>query len=875
MRVIKPMALAVLSRPFEFRRRFHLGVSVVAFLPIGERPALLPETAMWAFLAEAMPADMPLDAGIPKQGTEFLAIATAYAPGGVPVTELRTGIQLGERVKTLRVIGDRMWDGTGASVPAPFAAMPIDWAHAYGGARFAENPSGRGADMAAATARAPVPLPNIVIPSTAEGDYRRAAGFAALDLMWPPRAKLCGTHDETWLKQDFPGFPRDIDWRFFNAAQPDQHVPRPLTGTESFAFENLHPERPLIMSRLPGLAPRLFVTRRDDDKLEEIPLALTTVWFFPDRLRMILIHHGTVAVAEEDAADITHLLAGADTVNTRRPADAYAEVMRLRLDKNQASGAHALNDAQLVPKDWIVPDPAIEAQKKLLMGDGLTLGRMRARMEREHEKMRAEIAASGLDPDKAMPPLPPDEPAPALEEIPAYIEKLMAQAEAEKARLEAELRKAEAELAPMLAGLGQSVEEMRAAREAKPKGPPAFSAAGFRSELAEAAARFRAMGTPMAELEAMLASPEQVAQWFQAEADIRDSYRLCAQHQDRADPQPPARNAEALALLRAPQAARAAYDFHGVDATGPATAGLTFAGQDFSGICFDGAVLDNTDFSSANLEKTVLAHASLRGAHFDGARLAGANLGHANLTGASLRGAELRHAILAGAELCDAVLDGACLEKANLEGARFGGASLRGVAAPGLILMKTSLPEFNAPEGKFDKATFLEVDFSSARLAGASFAGASFIGCTLRGADFSGANLAGAKFVNRCVLDGALFSNANLAGANLREASLAKAWFMQADLQGADFSGAGLAGALLHRVHAAKARFTGADLSGAQLTHGNFMQADLARANLRGADLSHGNFYEANLARARLDRATNRTAMQMTRMRYLPRHEAA
>ena len=82
MRVVKPMRLGVLSRPYEFRREFTLGVAVLAFLPMSPAPILLSEQALWPFLAEELPPDQALDACIPKAQAEFLATAHAFAPGG-------------------------------------------------------------------------------------------------------------------------------------------------------------------------------------------------------------------------------------------------------------------------------------------------------------------------------------------------------------------------------------------------------------------------------------------------------------------------------------------------------------------------------------------------------------------------------------------------------------------------------------------------------------------------------------------------------------------------------------------------------------------------------------------------------------------------
>jgi len=864
MRVVKPMALSVLSRPFEFRRKFHLGVAVMAFVPVQDEPALLAETGMWAFLAEHLPPDIPVDTGMPKRGAEFIAAATAYAPGGRAVESLRAGIQLGSCIKTLNVIGDRVWDGRQASPPAPFVSMPIEWARAYGGKNFPENPAGRAADMQAASPDAPVPLPNVVYPGE---DRPRPAGFGAIDLTWPQRARLAGTHDDQWLREDFPGFAKDIDWRFFNIAPADQQFPASLTGTESYAFENLHPEHKLITGRLPGIAPRLFVTRKNMPGFEEIPLALTTVWFFPAQSRMVLIHHGAADVAEEDASDITHLVAGADPQGSLRPAGAFEEAMRLRTEKSAASAARAMDDGMLVPKDWVVPDPAIAAQQAAMAGEGLAQSRILPRMAREREKMAEKLAAKGLDPEKHLPPLPEAEPPPAPEDLPAFIAKKQQDAEAAKIHAQEEIAKGEAKLA----ALGIDTSANKAKREAKPKGPPAFTAAGARRRLEAQAARLRELGVDASQAEARLADPDVQAEWARTEAALRAAYRLGAHHQDKADSAAAARNEEIRDWLTgksSPPPDADIYDLHGLD-----LAWTNLTGKHLANLTLDGANLTGTNFSRARFNNSVLAHAILRLCKFDGADLSGANLGRAQAQDASFRHAVLKKTIFSGADLSNANFEHADLEGVDFSDAILAGARFDNASAPGLLLMKTSLREWRAPGITLDKATFIEVDFSGAFLAGAVLNGVSFLNCRLEGVNFSGARLTKSCFVNNCTVESVQFAGADLSFVNFRDTAMSNCEFTEANLTGADFSGADLTGALLPRVNATDARFTAAILRAARLTHGNFMGADLARADLRGADLTDGGFVGANLARAKLDTETRRTGMQMTRMRYLPFHQ--
>jgi uncharacterized protein YjbI with pentapeptide repeats len=864
MRVIKPMALGVLSRPFEFRRQFSLGIAVLAFMPMTDEPKLLAETAMWGFLSENLPKDTPVDAGIPKRYGEFLLAGAAHAPGGQKVTSLRVGAQLGGLTKTLHVLGDRFWDGNAASPPAPFSTMPITWDRAYGGPSEPANPLGMGADMRGASPSAPAILPNISYGASGA----RPAGFGAIDLTWLQRVSLAGTHGDLWLKEDFPGFARDIDWRFFNTAPADQQFDGALTGTESYAFENLHPERKLITGRLPGIAPRAFISRKGVAGIEEVPLNLTTVWFFPNQLRMVLVHHGAVQAAEEDASDIEHLLAGADPADQKRSAGAFAEVMALRLEKGTAGAVRALDDGLLVPRDWVVPDPALEAQKQALGGDDIVLGRIRPTLERQHAEARAKLVAKGLDPDKHLPALPPEEKTPSLEELPEFVKKK--QDEAAAAQAAKDEKRAAQEKKMQEKGIDVAAEKAKA--EKKPKGPPSFSAAGMRAKLEQDAAALRAKGILPALIDQTLADPETAEMWETAQTALREAYRRMAHKQDKADPASAARSEEVKSWITgkaAPPPGADVYDLHGVD-----LAWQNMAGKTLANICLDGANLLAANLSRARLGKSVLAHANLQLCRFDGADLTEASLGAATAPAASFRGAKIQRAILADADLREAVFEDADLEGADLTGANLAKATLNNARAPGLTLIKMQLQGLQAIKTIFDKSTFIEVDFSGADFSLASFAGVSFIGCNFTGVNFSHANLAKACFVENCIIEAAQFSGANLAGANFRASRMANCEFTRAVLTGADFSGADMTGALLGRVNATGGRFTAANLVGASLNHGNFMEADLARADLRGADLTDGGFTGANLARVKLDQATKRQNLQATRMRYLPFHNA-
>ncbi len=869
MKIIKPQAMGLLTRPFEFRREFWLGVAAVTFVPIGETPALLPETAMWPFLEEELPPDQPLDVVIPKVLAEFVAIAHAHTPGGEPALLVDVGIQLGPSIKMLSVCGDRLLNGSQVTKPVAFTTMPIDWAHAFGGNGFAPNPLGKGTVPIDGTDGRIHAVPNVVDPKLDREAHRTPSSFAPVDQTWPDRARLAGTHDDAWLRHDFPGFARDLDWRFFNIAPIDQWLPDGLVGDETYAFKNLHPTQPLLRGRLPGIAPRIFLVRKDqeDDSFEEISLQLTTVWCFPHRERLVLVHHGRARLAEEDASDITRVVLGADRLDSLRPADDFRAVMVKRLDRKN-SAMLALRDADLVPAEMLRPDPALASPEN--EAQRLMRARSRRRAERELVAQREFLKARGLDPDKFAPQaLPPEQSLPTLEELPEFVAAAEAEAEAEKAKAAAEVAANKARMAGQLAAAGMSMEEIQKRLDAKPKGPPAFSAAGFREELTKQATAMRVLGIPTLGLEAQLASPEYTAQLQQVEAALRNTYRLAAQHQDAADALPADRSTEIRRLISGDsKAARALYDLHGADLSG-----LDLSGLDLSGICLDGADLTGTSFVGAILSDAVLAHARMTGCQLDDADLSGANLGKAQLVYASLRRANLKKSVLAGADLTGATLAGADLGAADLTETILAKTDFTNVRAANLLAMKLSLRELCAPGILLTKAKFIECDIEAADWTEASLEQAVFIQCKLAGIQLGGAQMRKTVFVQHCDLTQANLSGADLTEANLRETALPGATLADAIVERADFSAADLSGAVLSGVRGAGSRWVAANLSGANLHGADFAQADMARVDLRGAYLAEVSVYEANAPRAKLDRTSVRTGMFTKRLRYRPLYQ--
>lgn len=872
MKTLKPMQLSVLHRCFEHRGEKLLGISVLAFLPLCEDPALLLEPELWPFLGEALGPDAAFEQGIPKAVSEYLVVGAAYPPGQEPVEAMAVGVRFGSSTKSLLVHGDRYWDDRLPTAAKPFASLPLSWSNTYGGAGFDANPVGRGHPEADATQRKRRALPNIEYPGEevrSQNDVGRPAGFGPIDITWPQRAKLVGTYDQAWLKTLFPGLAADIDWRHFNVAPSDQWLNRPIAPDEAYELVHLHPTRHRIEGRLPGVVARAFVNRRlNDDGLnfEEVPLALRTVAFFPDRERVVLVYQGELRIADEHAADIVHLLVGADAQGQPRPAAAYREVLERRLDKEEGA-FHALNDADLTPTGirlatlggGMVPsdDPALE--------------RALRRAEDEVTKARALVSSHGLDPDKHAPSVPVRDTAvlPPLGDFNHFIQTQLAEAQALGSKHWQWAREQDQSIASTMKLAGQDFALILKERTEGQSGPPAFSAQEQLDSLRELSQRMRAMGAPVAELDDYVGDAKFGARLGYAEEQIRGAYRLTAHHQ----PAAPQRGADDSARLKTQLAAdhAAGLSLAGRELVGADLRGLDLRGADLSGAVLEGADLSGVDFTDCRLANAVLTRATLHGAKLDRCDLSGANLGAALLRDASLAGALLHEAILAGADLARTSFVGAQLAGADFAGAQFHQTDFSQVAAPDMVFIEVDFSGAIFRSAVMTKNVFVRCRFTDIDLSGADLSGSAFVEASAWRACFAGARLERCCFVAPTVLSEADFDRAQMSSANLRDADLRGARFESAVLCAADLSNARLAGAFLYQADARQARFVTTDLSLAVLANANLMDAVLERAILRGADLRQANLFQADLARVKLDSDTRSDGSLKKRARIFPR----
>ncbi|MDB5801437.1 MAG: hypothetical protein JWL63_2376 [Rhodocyclales bacterium] len=876
MKTIKPGAVALLTRTIEYRGRFRFIVTPMLFVSLQGPLRMRGEAALWQFVADELGADAMLDACMPKVRGEYFVHGRA-SPPNAPAPACAVRARVADKEKTLVVFGERHWQGKDPSAPRPFNDMPIDWKSTYGGEGFALNPAGTG-HVKPQDGAMPWRLPQIEYPddpSIRPGKPIRPAGFGARDVMHPERAALIGTYDDNWLKTDFPGLARDIDWRYFNVTQQDQWLDLPIAPEAPWEFENLHPTKPLLRGTLPGLATRCFITRLvgDQPRCQEIPTQLDTVLFFPHRECAVLISRGSMEVAEEDAAEIKLLLAAAEWHDEPRPLEHYAEAIQSRLDPENGHFL-MLKEDDLLPggmnerysvEQFVSAPP--EDPRPLLSEN------LRRRQLAEIEGARAMVASYGINPDEGHAPSLPAAPEALpqkLEDLPVFLKQIQARAEAGKEVLAAQEKKSDGERRALFASLGMDYSVIEQEYSAKPKGPPTLTAQAQFDALAQVRSTLAEQNGPVDEIDQYLEDPVFRQRTHAAEQQAKEAYRVSAHLQDAADPMP-AERAEWI-RQRSAQHLQGGGSFAGVNLTGANFSGMSFVGCDFSSAQLEAVDFTGCDLAGCCFDKAVLARANFTKANLTGASLREANLGEANLSDANFTNAVLESAILRGAHFARASFVGANLQKANLMGgADFREADISGSNAADIVLLDADLQGLVCRDTCLDRAAFVRCALTGADFSGASLERASFIEVKAAGVLFVGARIIKTVFVGENMLDGADFSGAEISTSNFRPASMRGARFDGARIQESDFSSTDLHSASFSAASATDCRFVKTDLRKAFLAGAKLMNSNFASARLEGADLRETNLYAADLARVGADTATRFDNALTTKVRTLPR----
>ncbi|WP_447753465.1 DUF2169 family type VI secretion system accessory protein [Pseudomonas nicosulfuronedens] len=863
MKLIKPLRLSLQHRVYRWHRQYRLGIAALALLPLRGQAQLHTEMELWNLLPEHLQGAATPDAAIPKTVPEFLVSGSAYgrycAPG-TSTCEVR--VKVAGREKRLRVTGERCWEGSIATAARPFERLALDWSTTYGGPHFAENPLGKGHPGDPLGQRLPH-LEPLGQQLRSPEQIGLPISLGMLDPTWPQRAHLAGDCGQRWLEEDFPGFSRNIDWRYFNLAQADQWFEgcEEIPSGAEYELQHLHPEHALLSGRLPGLQARCFLRRKGEAPRlpEEVPLRLTTLWFMPECERVILVFHGETRCSTFDGDDIDCLLLAADDPAALRSPEHYQQVLEQRLDPKQGA-LHALSDLDLLPAALIgtgleaLPPPAADAM----------LHRMNQRAATQREELAKRLQHLSTSPlvsvEIPAAPLLESAPLPAPGQLPAHVAEHDHQAREAQARLQEQMRELRAQEAQLKARLTpqdrdtppiprnhrQILETLRQHLRNEPA--LRLLPNQQREELNQLLER---SATQLAGA-LSLGGHRLAAQPVLDEASSRQRREQILEHLQ-----------QDLALGALPLA-------------GANLAGMNLSGADLAGADLDSADLSGCDLSGANLKGALLSRTRLDGTNLDGCDLTEANLGLAQCTAASLRGAnlsrscleqcELNDCDLSQAQFCDIRTQGAKLHGINLSQAQVRNLLFEDSTAEGLCLHRAQVSNLT-----FCRCTVRDLDFSQAHIRALTLIETD----ASQGLSFQAARLEKSSFIGRCDLSAADFSASEMSEVCLRGARLAGADFTFSQLRQVDLSDTDLRDSRLDHAELDGNLLIRCDLRNASLRNASLMNSLLQAATLLGADFSGCNLFRASLGEALLDDSTRLDDSYLVRANRLPTATAA
>lgn len=842
MKIIKPLRLSMLNRPFRWQGKNHLAVSVLALSDMGPTPQLRPEMELWQLAAsELQTCGGVVDMAIPKVCAEFMATGFAYTHHQEEKSVCVARIDIENLSKSLVVFGDRYWVHSKMSLPQTFSEMRLDWSRAYGGRDYADNPHGVGFRSREHSEHERHPLPNIEPLEgqiTSPKQTQQPAGFGPLDIQWPRRFSRMGKkYDASWLKNEFPGFARDIDWTIFNAASPDQwwEDRDTLPPQAKWRIWNMHPEKPLQEGQLPPWQARCFVNRQHGDVtvFEEIAMRATTVWFFPHMEQMILIWQGLIRINEDDAADVLQLIPALEKQGAARPVSHYRKVLVQRMDKEMGA-MFSLREKDLLPEEsigqWL--DNEVELPSSPLQNNMIN------RSQLLHDQHQVSIEANDGDGGPMLTDLEVPE-IPTLESLPEYIEKM--ELLAQKMLAEAEQRNRD-----IAAQYPQWDND-----DNQRYGPGSM----YRMQ-------------EMLHQHQPDLSEKKRAQMREA---LHQMYLAAVQHQPsavrlRGDP-------AQILRLQAERTQAQGGNFSNMDLTG-----IDFSGMDLRGANFNKALLecanlsrcnlDNANFQGAVLARVELLQSSLRGCNFSGANLALAKCQGSDFCSARFAETQLQNALFDECIFDNAILDSLILREISLIRCQF-----RQAVLDGCIFMELTLAEPDFSHAQLYKCSFLQSVLEGAVFNQATLESCSLVQTRVEGGDFSYSTWIASAVASESSLIGADFSHATIRQSSLRQTSLQGANFNEAKIENCDFSEADCRDTAFVRANLAGSLFVRTDFREVDFTDANLMGALLQKSLLGGANFSGANLFRTDLSQSLISKTTRLGRAWSRQVKTLPKRD--
>lgn len=811
MRLVKPLRLGVLARPWSWRGQHALGVSVQAWCSMDAPHLLSTDARMWQGVSSLILDDEVVDLALPKPCAEFLVSGHACAPHGQEVSQLVVQARVGPIEKRLAVFGRRQWRQGRPGEAAPFTRVPLDGSRSWGGPQYPDNPAGMGMELAAPGE--PLTLPQV---EPWEGRLHRSgqqgspAGLGPVSPLRPRRFRLAGHYDPAWLQHD-PGMMLDsLDPHFFNTAEPDQWWPRQShwPADSTWELHHLHAQRPQWCGTLPQWQAMCWYQDRRVPGLQKLDLLHTTVWFFPDLGHMLLLYQGSVSVQDAQAQDVSVLMPAVELAGQARGQDHYERVLHLRSEGDQA-GLFALRDQDLLPQACCAPLGEVLSSPD----DPLSLT-MRTRLERwAQEAAQAHPAWQDdfFSLTQAGPPKPMD---------------------IDRTDWVQEVRQSNRQLWDARQKLAAGMEQVQDMQRQSPFQDKAAYRVAAR-ETQHLLDELDRMGSDNAAVSGVLAKPvEQARQAMQAYGDAMLVSELRQQRLRR-------RVELILAGTR---------NLSGLDLSGLHLQGFDFSGVRCVGTCFNDAVLTEGTFAGADCSGASFVRARLEQVQFTQSQL-----DDVDFSAAVLQSVQFRHVQAIRWQPRESSWQDVLFQQSHLQEQEwldvdmlrctFESSQLQEVQ----YLMRSRLSGVRYQDCQLQQCLWLDCDLRGLSLRGSTLKESSWLLGLLDGVADCSASTWHQSVVSGLDMPGSNWQGARLEESNLRGVDLSQSCFEQAQFQCCDLSRANLHGSQWSQAVLRECILIDADFSQAVLSKVDMSNSLAGGANVRGALLDTVNLFRADL----------------------------
>lgn len=882
MNIIQPLDLETSYRTFSFKQENYLVVSTKLYFPLnGGHPELFSDA--YNAMSE-LPAPF-IDEGLPKISPEYFVAGNVMAPNGHPVKGMPISCTLANSSKYLHATGDRYWLGglTGTSQPLPFITMPLTWEKAFGGKGFANNTTGQGIDKVATDLGDKlVKMPNIEYAGqllTSLSQRPKPAGFSSLMADHPQRLKNMGTYNEQWLKEDFPGYPKDFNFAAFNCAPNDQILQAPIVGGEAFKLEGFHDAFSVIEGRIPEFSIKVFAVKKGieisdlhSSDLESLKPRIDTVVFFPNQLMGMLVYRATLKIETTDASEYQHILCAYEDNHTKRDKSDYLNSLigRIHPDLNMQ---YALTTKDLIPTS--IPcgmarltqqdaDPKmllaehIEAQLNETIANsiGETKQQLQALIDQQKsqgldtrllEKQLAEFGIVKKDEWQLKFEAITDRIAPidkntgqvdlqkvdfrAFDDL-SKLSIEYAEFQKNKAKLQIE-QQIEDALAQGNTHVANELDNVLNRFELPPELPRPADPKATLQRIKESVA---AGGQTNIDLDTL---ESQLEQGYNAQVE---GYKMGAHMMDMGRPplegQEIERQAKIDALIE-----------QGVSLKYMDLAGLNFSNRNLSGIDFSYCYLEQCDFSHANLTDANFSHAIAARSNFKYANLINTNLNDSNIGACDFNHATIDTMQTKNIECAKSDFSYARIKQItfsdciNMLEMTFHQTHFEHVNFADATFLETTFSQSIFDECQLESATFQQSNLDNIQVNQCAFLSCNFIECTMKNLSIKHTDLSNCRFLNKTDLKNSQFYHSILADCTIKGIDISQSKFIKCTLNNADFSDANASNTIFDESTCKDALFIKTKLSHAILRNNNFMFSNFMQADLVKADISHTNLY--------------------------------